>query len=199
MMVSAKTPYSETILSPGPGGKMVTSHMVQTATTKYVERSGRWTSLPVSSTDLVDTLNDMLKTAKLTCRRTGTEQVNGRPTTIYAVHMEHQGVVTDSTLWISADNRQLKSDTTVAGKDSSATFDYACAAAGRSQASGATMIGAALLVHLRAGQPDRWAARFDSTCIHVPEVSSSLASSSGLSSVANVQTAQPYETNGDYK
>jgi hypothetical protein len=81
MMVSAKTPYSETIVSPGSGGKMVTSHMVQTATVKYVERNGSWTSLPVSSPDLVDTLKDMLKTAKITCKRTGTEQVNGQPTT----------------------------------------------------------------------------------------------------------------------
>ena len=124
MMVSAKTPYSETIVSPGLGGKMVTSHMVQTATIKYVERNGSWTSLPVSSPDLVHTLNDMLKTAKITCKRTGTEQVNGQPTTVYTVHMENQGVVTDSTLWISAQNRQLKSDTTVDGKHFGATFDY---------------------------------------------------------------------------
>ena len=124
MMVSAKTPYSETILSPGPGGKMVTSHVIQTATTKYVERNGSWTSLPVSSSDLVDTLNDMLKTAKITCKRTGAEQVNGQQTTVYSVHMESQGVVTDGTLWISAQNRQLKSDTTVAGKHFTATFDF---------------------------------------------------------------------------
>jgi hypothetical protein len=124
LMVSAKTPYSETIVSPGLAGKMVTSHMVQTATIKYVERNGSWTSLPVSSADLVDTLNDMLKTAKLTCKRTGTEHVNGQPTTVYTVHMEHGGIVTDSTLWISAQQRQVKSDTTVDGKHFSATFDY---------------------------------------------------------------------------
>ena len=124
MMVSAKTPYSETIVSSGPGGKMVTSHMVQTATIKYVERNGGWTSLPVSSSDLVDTLNAMLKTAKTICKRTGTEQVNGQPTTVYTVHMENHGVITDSTLWIAAQNRQLKSDMTVDGKHFSATFDY---------------------------------------------------------------------------
>jgi hypothetical protein len=124
MMVSAKTPYSETIVSPGLGGKMVTSHMVQTATNKYVERTGGWTALPISSPDLVDALNHMLKTAKITCKRTGTEQVNGQPTAVYTVHIENEGVVNDSTLWISAQNRQLKSDTTVAGKHFSATFDY---------------------------------------------------------------------------
>jgi len=124
MLVSAKTPYSETIVSPDPGGKMVTSHMIQTATVKYVERNGSWTSLPVPSADLVDTLKDMLKTAKITCRRTGTEQVNGRPTTVYSVHMENHGVLTDGTLWISAQNRQVKSDTTAGGKHFTATFDY---------------------------------------------------------------------------
>ena len=124
MMVSAKTPYSETIVFPGPGGKIVTSHIVQTATIKYVERNGKWTSLPVSSADLVGTLNDLLKTAKMTCRRTGTDRVDGQQTTVYTVRMENEGVVTDSTLWISAQNRQLKSETTVGGKHYTSTLDY---------------------------------------------------------------------------
>ena len=124
MMVSAKTPYSETIVSSGPGGQMVTSHMVQTATTKYVERKGGWTALPISSADLVNALNDMLKTAKISCKRIGTEQVNGQSATIYTLHTEYRGVVTDNTLWISAQNRQLKSDTTVNGQHYSAAYDY---------------------------------------------------------------------------
>ena len=124
LMVTAKTPYSETIVFPGPDGKMLTSHLVQTATSKYVERNGNWTSMPVSSADLVDTLNDEFKTAKWNCRRTGTEQVNGQQTTVYTVHVENGGAVTDSTLWISAQNRQLKSEMTVNGKHFSATFDY---------------------------------------------------------------------------
>jgi hypothetical protein len=124
MMVSAKTPYSETIVSPGPAGKAVTSHIVQTPTVKYVERNGSWMSLPVSSADLVDTLNDMLKTAKMTCKRTGAEQVNGVPTTVYTVHLENQGAVTDGTLWISAQDRQLKSETTRQGVHYASTFDY---------------------------------------------------------------------------
>jgi hypothetical protein len=124
LMVTAKTPYSETIVSPGPDGKIVTSHMVQTATSKYVERNGNWTSMPVSSADLVDTLNDEFKTAKWNCRRTGTEQVNGQQTTVYTVHREMGGTVTDATLWISAQNRQMKSDMTVNGRHFTATFDY---------------------------------------------------------------------------
>jgi hypothetical protein len=124
LMLMAKTPYSETYVSGGPGGKMVTSHMVQTATIKYVERNGSWTSLPVSSAELVETLNGTLKTAKITCKRTGAEQLGGQPTTVYTVHLENQGTVTDSTLWISAQNHQLKSDTTVDGRHFTATFDY---------------------------------------------------------------------------
>jgi hypothetical protein len=124
MMVSAKTPYTETVVSSSPDGKTVTSHIVQTATIKYVERTGGWTALPISSPDLVDSLNRMLKTAKITCKRTGTELVNGQPATVYTVHLENQGVVSDSTLWISAQNRELKSDTTVNGKHFGETFDY---------------------------------------------------------------------------
>ena len=59
LMDEAKTPYSETIVSQGADGKPSTSHMVQTATAKYVERNGGWTSLPISSSDLVDTLNEI--------------------------------------------------------------------------------------------------------------------------------------------
>jgi len=124
LMVTATTPYRETIELRGPDGKMVTSHLVQTATGKYVERNGSWTSIPVSSADLVDTLNDELKTAKLSCRRAGTEQVNGQQTTVYTLHMEMGGRITDGTLWISAQNRQLRSDTTANGRRFSATFDY---------------------------------------------------------------------------
>lgn len=124
MMASAKTPYSETIVSAGANGKPVTSHMVQTANVKYVERNGGWTSLPISSADLVDTLNGTFKNAKMTCKRTGTEQVNGQTAAVYTVRIENAGAVTDGTMWISAQNRMLKSDTTVNGRHSSAIFDY---------------------------------------------------------------------------
>src|SRR5262249_11707432 len=93
-------------------------------TTKYVERNGIWTSLAISSADLVDTLNKMLKTAKITCKRTGTEQVDGQSTTIYSVHIENEGTVTDSKVWISDQNRQLKSETTSGRNHFSSTFDY---------------------------------------------------------------------------
>ena len=124
LMFSAKTPYRETIVSPGPGGKSVTSQIVQTATTKYVERDGRWTSLPVSSSDLVHAFNEMLKTGKMTCKRIGTEQINVQLTTKYTVRIETEGIVTENTLWISAQNRQLKADTKVNGKQFAVTFDY---------------------------------------------------------------------------
>jgi hypothetical protein len=80
--------------------------------------------MPVSSAELVDTLNNEFKTAKLNCRRTGTEQVNGLQTTVYTVHMEMGGTVTEGTLWISAQNRQMKSDMSVNGRHFTATFDY---------------------------------------------------------------------------
>ena len=124
LMLSAKTPYRETIVSPGPDGKLVTSQIVQTATTKYVEQNGRWTSLAVSSSDLVHAFNEMLKTGKMTCKRIGTEQINGQLTTKYMVRIETGSIVTDNTLWISAQNRQLKADTRVNGKQYAVTFDY---------------------------------------------------------------------------
>lgn len=124
MMAAASLPYSETVTTADAGGKPTTSHIVQTATTKYVERNGQWTSLPISSADLMDELKEKLKTSKMTCKRGGTEAVNGQPATIYVVHDVTDGDVSDGTLWISAQNRELKGDMNVGGRHFITLFDY---------------------------------------------------------------------------
>ena len=124
LMTVAKTPYSETITTTDSAGKPVTSHMVQTATTKYIERNGKWTSLPVSSADLVDTLNEQIKTGKMTCTRVGADSVNGQAAVVYMVHRENEGNVSDAKLWISARNRQLKAEITASGKHFVTMSDY---------------------------------------------------------------------------
>jgi len=124
LMTIAKTPYSETITTTDAAGKPVTSHMVQTATTKYVERNGKWTALPVSSAELVDTLNAENKTGKMTCTRVSPDTVNGQPAVIYMVRRENNGTIIEGKLWISSQNRQLKAEMTSAGRHFITTTDY---------------------------------------------------------------------------
>ncbi len=123
LMQTAKTPYSETITRT-VAGKQIVSHMVQTPSVKYVESNGRWVSMNITSKDLIDTMNEQMKTAKMTCHRVGAETVNGLPAAIYTVHVENQGSVSDSKLWISPQNLEVKSEMQVNGMKFSVLLDY---------------------------------------------------------------------------
>jgi hypothetical protein len=123
MMTAARTPYSLTVNRTDKSGKTVSAHMVQTATTKYVETNGVWHSIAVSSEEMIETLNERLKTGKMTCTRDGTEAVNGKPATIYAVHTENDGTASDGRLWISSD-RMVKSELHLNGSITTTMFDY---------------------------------------------------------------------------
>ena len=123
MMMAAKTPYSLTVNRTDKSGKTASAHMVQTATTKYIETNGVWTSIPMSSEEMIEALNEKLKTGKMTCTRDGAEAVNGKPATIYAVHMENNGTASDGRLWVSSD-RMIKSELRLNGSITTTMFDY---------------------------------------------------------------------------
>jgi hypothetical protein len=124
MMATAKTPYKSTISRAGKDGKPLISHMVQTPTAKYVETDGKWVTMPISSQDMIDQLGEMLKTVKMTCRLDGSQSVNGQPASIYLVHTENDGTVSDNKIWISAQNLPLKSEINVDGRQYVSTYDY---------------------------------------------------------------------------
>ncbi len=122
---AATTPYSSVITRTDAQGHLVTSHMVQTATTKYVETHGKWVAMNISSKDLLDHLGEERKTAKMTCVGAGSEDVDGQSAAVYHVHIENDGTTSDNKLWISGENRLLKSESTVGGKQYSVSYDYA--------------------------------------------------------------------------
>ncbi len=124
MKGAATTPYSSVITRTDMQGHPVTSRFVQTSTTKYVEVHDKWMAMSISSKDLLDTLNEQRKTAKMTCGRVGSGPVNGQTATVYAVHTENQGTVSDSKLWISGQNLLLKSEIGVGGKQYVVVYDY---------------------------------------------------------------------------
>ena len=124
-IASAKAPHSSTVARTDASGHSSVGHLVQTTDLAYIERNGKWVSLKNSSQDLVDRVNENLKTTKLTCTRSGTEAINGEPTTVYTVHTENEGSTSDAKVWISAQNLQVKTDVHTEGTHAVTTVDYA--------------------------------------------------------------------------
>lgn len=125
MLVVAKTPYSETLTRPAADGKpALTGHVVQTSTTKYVETNGRWMAMDVSIQDMVDTVNEDIKSGGLKCRRVGDDPVNGHAAVAYEVEDNKDGTSITSKLWIGSDQRILRADTKTARGAYTALYDY---------------------------------------------------------------------------
>lgn len=125
MIVTVKTPYKMTLTRTGRDGKPETNYLIQTPNAKYVQTGGRWITMPSSSQDLLDQLSATIKTAKMDCHRLGTEMVSGQSTAIYSMHVENQGTVSDSKVWLSSDHLPLKSEVVVNGTTVSSIYDYA--------------------------------------------------------------------------
>jgi len=125
MIVTVKTPYKMTLTRTGKDGKPETNYLVQTPNAKYIQTGGRWITMPSSSQDLLDQLNATVKTAKMECQRLGTEMVSGQSTAIYSLHVENQGTVSDSKIWLSSDHLPLKSEVVVNGTTMTSLYDYA--------------------------------------------------------------------------
>jgi len=111
-------------------GKAQTSHAVMADGVLYIQIAGVWHKSQVTAKQMLDRVNDGLKTSKMTCKRTGSEIVAGQPTTIYSVHNVNQGMVSDNRLWISAAGLPLKAEADM-GADVGvivSTYDYGHAA-----------------------------------------------------------------------
>ena len=125
IIVTVKTPYKMTLTRTGKDGKPETNYLVQTPNAKYVQTGGRWITMPSSSQDLLDQLNATMKTAKMECHRLGTEMVSGQSAAIYSMHVENEGTVSDSKVWLSSDRLPLKSEVVVNGTTITSIYDYA--------------------------------------------------------------------------
>jgi hypothetical protein len=104
----------------GQGKKTVTLQ-VQTVDNKYVQRpDGKWYAMNIAMKDLNNDLSGVL-----TCRRSGSDSVNGEVTVIYEVHMNLEGEVTDQKIWVSSKNMILKSEGTIEGAHYTTDYDFA--------------------------------------------------------------------------
>jgi hypothetical protein len=120
MLDSGHRPHTATTTKTDGQGKKTVTRQIQTVTNKYVQTpDGKWYAMNIAIKDLND-----LDSAKLTCRRSGSDSVNGASATVYEVHMDNEGTVTDSKIWVSSSNLILKSESSVEGSRISTEFDF---------------------------------------------------------------------------
>lgn len=114
MLDTGHRPVSKTVTQTNSQGKQTVTREVQTETNKYVQTAdGKWHSMNIAIKDLND-----LSSAKLTCRRDGSDTVSGEPTVVYAVHIDDEGTVKDMKIWVSSRNLILKAE----GKNGASSY-----------------------------------------------------------------------------
>ena len=124
MITTARTPYKTMISRTGPDGKPVTSQMIQTATAQYIQQNGKWVTMPLSTQKIIDHISQMEKSAKMECQKLGAEPVNGQPATVYTMHVESEGNVSDNKLWISSQHLPLRSEIVTGDQKFISVYDY---------------------------------------------------------------------------
>lgn len=119
---TARTPHTATITRM-ENGKAVTSRMVQTKDRKYIEVNGEWRWMPIPA-DLEQQLKEMRENTKITCKKLGSEEIDGQPTTVYTTHVVDLDQVSDNELWLRADGLPVKITSTTEGKTFTSILDY---------------------------------------------------------------------------
>lgn len=126
MLTTAQRAYSSVTLGTDEHGKPKTLQMVQTLTTQYIRtQDGAWHSVGITVKDRLDATTDDLKTSKITCQRSGIDIMGGTPASVYSMHRDNEGDVSDIKVWISATHLVLKVESTQSGGHYTTTYDYA--------------------------------------------------------------------------
>jgi hypothetical protein len=126
MLASAQKPVSMQATETDAHGKQKQMRMVQTANTVYIlDENGQWKSMSATLKEKYDATVGELKTSKTTCQRVGSDSVNGASTTVYAVHVDNEGSISDNKIWVAANQLVLKSDSLIEGTRYVSVYDYA--------------------------------------------------------------------------
>jgi hypothetical protein len=87
---------------------------------KYVQMpDGKWYAMNIAIKDLNDDLSGVQ-----TCRRNGSESVGGESAAVYEVHMNLEGSISDSKVWVSSKNLILKSEGVIEGAHYTTEYDF---------------------------------------------------------------------------
>ncbi len=127
LRAGVQKPYSSTVTMTGMGSMPDNiSHIVMTGSKMYMQLHGKWSVVPMTTKEMLATMDDQAKTAKTTCVRKGDDSVGGQATAVYAVNVVNKGVTSDSTIWISkASGLPAKSQIRMAGGQTiTSLFDY---------------------------------------------------------------------------
>jgi hypothetical protein len=107
MLATAQKPVSTITTKTSAQGKQTVTRTVQTQTDKYVQlESGEWYAMGIAIKDLIDDT----KSTKVICKRSGSDMVNGQPSTFYELQLEMEGTTLDSKMWVSSQGFILKSE-----------------------------------------------------------------------------------------
>ena len=103
-IAQAKVPYAVVHVMTLPGKPAQRFEMIFKGDKAYTLMNGAWSSMAFSMQDRIDTINaasEQAAKATYTCRKVGSEAVNGEPASVLASHGDSHGKVTDSRLWVS--------------------------------------------------------------------------------------------------
>jgi hypothetical protein len=118
-------PHSSTIMTRNGDARKNINYSVTTADKVYVEKDRDWYARPWNAAKLIADLDSKLKKTKCTCNRVGEESVDGQPATLYTVHEESEGSVSDNKIWVSdALGVPIKSESHVDDLVTTTTNDY---------------------------------------------------------------------------
>jgi hypothetical protein len=120
MLNTGHTPHSLLLTKTDSQGKKTATRQVQTVDNKYVQiPNGKWYAMGIATKDLNDDLSGVQ-----TCRRSGSESVSGESTSVYDVHMNLEGNISDSRIWVSTKNLILKSEGVIEGVHYTTEYDF---------------------------------------------------------------------------
>jgi hypothetical protein len=120
MLNSGHTPKSVLITKTDGQGKKTMTRQVQTVDKKYVQTpDGKWYAMNIAIKDLNDDLSGVQ-----TCRRSGNESASGESTAVYDVHINIEGSISDSRIWVSSKNLILKSEGVIQGTHYTTEYDF---------------------------------------------------------------------------
>lgn len=125
ILYSGQTPKSLVTTKTDGQGKKVVTRQVQTADNKYVQTpDGKWFAMNIAIKDLDKDMGGLL-----TCRRGGSDSVNGESTTVYEVHLNLDGQPMDKKIWVTPRNLIVKTEGVLGGANYITEYDFAHVAA----------------------------------------------------------------------
>src|SRR5438552_3077000 len=103
-LAGVSRPYAATVRIEHADDLPTTSHIVMTGDKMYVEMRRVWSTMPMTTKQLIDKVNKTSLKDQLNCQRTGEEAIDGVSTTVYAVENQTPARASHSRIWIAKAN-----------------------------------------------------------------------------------------------